>query len=218
MLTLYPAKKVITMNPSMPQAKAILVDNDRIVEVGSIEHMKPWLDAKPHQVDDRFQDRIICPGFIDTPLLREVMSMPGLEEHGEKVRQQHQLGRFGRPEEIAGAAFFLASDDSSFVTGQALAVDGGGEEAEQQLAAIAERLHAHRHVVDVVGRVARVVAVEVELREAREAPDAVGAARHLHVAAAGAVQVGAREQEHAARRQRHRRVLAIVLAIIHVLA
>ena len=56
MLTLYPAKKVITMNPSMPQAKAILVDNDRIVEVGSIERMKPWLDAKPHQVDDRFKD------------------------------------------------------------------------------------------------------------------------------------------------------------------
>ena len=67
----------------------------------------------------------ICPGFIDTPLLREVMAMPGLEKHAEKVRQQHQLGRFGRPEEIAGAAFFLASDDSSFVTGQALAVDGG---------------------------------------------------------------------------------------------
>ena len=43
----------------------------------------------------------------------------------EKIRDQHKLGRFGKPEEIAGVAFFLASDDSSFVTGQAIAVDGG---------------------------------------------------------------------------------------------
>jgi len=37
----------------------------------------------------------------------------------------HTLGCFGRPEEVAGVALFLASDDSSLVTGQALAVDGG---------------------------------------------------------------------------------------------
>ena len=59
MLTLYPAKKVITMNPSMPQAQAILVEDERIVEVGTMELMQPWLDAKPHRVDDSFKDHII---------------------------------------------------------------------------------------------------------------------------------------------------------------
>ena len=67
----------------------------------------------------------ICPGFIDTPLFRSVMQTPGMEDTAEHTRFQHKLGRFGHPEEIAGAALFFASDDASFVTGQALAVDGG---------------------------------------------------------------------------------------------
>jgi NAD(P)-dependent dehydrogenase (short-subunit alcohol dehydrogenase family) len=48
-----------------------------------------------------------------------------MSAHKETYRKQHKLQRFGRAEEIAGAAFFLASDDSSFVTGHALVVDGG---------------------------------------------------------------------------------------------
>lgn len=67
----------------------------------------------------------ICPGFIDTPLLQSVLGSDGFAEPRERIRLQHKLGRFGKPEEIAGAAFFFASDDASFVTGQALAVDGG---------------------------------------------------------------------------------------------
>lgn len=67
----------------------------------------------------------ICPGFIDTPLLRSAMDSPGMATVKEAYRKEHKLQRFGRPEEIAGAAFFLASDDSSFVTGHALVVDGG---------------------------------------------------------------------------------------------
>jgi NAD(P)-dependent dehydrogenase (short-subunit alcohol dehydrogenase family) len=67
----------------------------------------------------------ICPGFIDTPLLRAVMGSDNMAQYREEYANDHMLGRFGRPEEIAAAALFLASDDASFVTGHALAVDGG---------------------------------------------------------------------------------------------
>ena len=67
----------------------------------------------------------ICPGFIETPMFQSVMNGDGFSAQKERIREQHKLARFGRPEEIAGAAFFLASEDSSFVTGVALPVDGG---------------------------------------------------------------------------------------------
>jgi NAD(P)-dependent dehydrogenase (short-subunit alcohol dehydrogenase family) len=55
----------------------------------------------------------ICPGFIDTPLLHDVMdAMPDFKKD---VVRETKLGRMGKPEEIAGAAYFLASDDASFV-------------------------------------------------------------------------------------------------------
>jgi NAD(P)-dependent dehydrogenase (short-subunit alcohol dehydrogenase family) len=67
----------------------------------------------------------VCPGFIDTPMFRAVMGSDTMAQYREAYREQHKLGRFGRPEEIAAAVTFLASDDASFVTGHALVVDGG---------------------------------------------------------------------------------------------
>lgn len=66
----------------------------------------------------------ICPGFIQTPMA-EVLHRTGMERYRDAIARLHMLQRWGRPEEIAGAAFFLASDDASFVTGHALIVDGG---------------------------------------------------------------------------------------------
>ena len=67
----------------------------------------------------------ICPGFIETPMLDGVLNMPGMEPVVASIRHEHKLRRLGRPSEIAAVASFLLSSDASFVSGQAIAVDGG---------------------------------------------------------------------------------------------
>jgi NAD(P)-dependent dehydrogenase (short-subunit alcohol dehydrogenase family) len=63
----------------------------------------------------------LVPGATDTPMIRKALTPEALEA----LAASQPIGRLGRPEELAKAVLFLASDDASFVTGSAMYVDGG---------------------------------------------------------------------------------------------
>lgn len=67
-MAVFTARKIVTMVPSQPEATAVAVQDGKIVEVGSLETMRPWLDARPHEIDNRFKDHVLMPGFIDPHL------------------------------------------------------------------------------------------------------------------------------------------------------
>lgn len=68
----------------------------------------------------------VCPGVIQTPMMeRWTAKMPDQEEAQAMLRETMPIKRMGRPEEVAGAVLFFASDDSSLCQGSILAVDGG---------------------------------------------------------------------------------------------
>ncbi len=80
------------------------------------------LDYSKHDI----RVNCICPGFIQTPMANDYF-----DQHDDPVtarrqtQNMHPLGRLGTPEDIGYAALYLASDESSFVTGTSLVVDGG---------------------------------------------------------------------------------------------
>jgi short-subunit dehydrogenase len=69
---------------------------------------------------DKVRVNCICPGFVNTPLLA---SLP--PEKKARLAALHPLGRMGEPEEVAHMALFLMSDQAQWITGQAIAIDGG---------------------------------------------------------------------------------------------
>ncbi len=73
-------------------------------------------------IDQGIRVNAVCPGATRTRILADWFQDPKVEAF---ILSRHPIGRIAEPEEIARAVLFLASDDASFIVGQALAVDGG---------------------------------------------------------------------------------------------
>lgn len=117
-----------------------------IINVASTAGLRPFAGAAPYcvskagllmltkttaleYVEDNIRINAICPGHIDTPMMDQViadMEAQGQSQARHKVHtESNPMGRLARPEEVANVALFLAADDSSFVTGSYILVDGG---------------------------------------------------------------------------------------------
>jgi len=75
---------------------------------------------------DNIRVNCVCPGSIDTPMLRSALASSGdLKQNWHKTELVIPLGRIGEPDDIATATLFLASDEALYITGVSLPVDGG---------------------------------------------------------------------------------------------
>lgn len=129
---------------------------------GSVMHATKWasIDLAPHKI----RVNAICPGGIVTPIFAKAMGAPSqladqtLETVQTAFNDLQPIPRAGMPADIAEAALFFASDGSSFVTGQSMAVDGGltagknspVEEGGGAFAPMVEMLMEHIDVQDIV--------------------------------------------------------------------
>ncbi len=64
-ITVFTAKQIYTMNPMLPEATAVAVQDGKVLSVGDVASFQSWLKGKSYKVDDRFKDKIITPGFIE---------------------------------------------------------------------------------------------------------------------------------------------------------
>ena len=67
----------------------------------------------------------VAPGAIDTPMLASFKKDLTKKEFEKRMRENHPIGRIGKPKEVASVIYFLASEASTFMTGLTIPVDGG---------------------------------------------------------------------------------------------
>jgi NAD(P)-dependent dehydrogenase (short-subunit alcohol dehydrogenase family) len=77
-------------------------------------------------VNDKIRINAVCPGTIDSPYFQDIFAKsPHAAELRRELESRQAMNRLGQPEEIANGMLFLASDESSFMTGSLLTIDGG---------------------------------------------------------------------------------------------
>jgi 3-oxoacyl-[acyl-carrier protein] reductase len=90
------------------------------VSKGAVESLAVSLAAE--FASSKIRVNVIAPSLTNTPLAQYLLNS---EEKREAMSKRHPLGKFGQPEDMANAAKFLLSDESSWITGQILNIDGG---------------------------------------------------------------------------------------------
>jgi NAD(P)-dependent dehydrogenase (short-subunit alcohol dehydrogenase family) len=123
-LPLMPDGASIILNASVVGSKGLSANSVYSATKASIRSFaRTWTTDLKHR---RIRVNAISPGTIDTPGLNDLLASGDAGEQRRKmVASAIPLGRFGQPDEVAKAVVFLASDDSSYVTGVELFVDGG---------------------------------------------------------------------------------------------
>lgn len=124
--------------PLMPEGASIVLNTSWLNQVGTpgrallsaskaaVRSFARTLSAE--LLDRKIRVNAVSPGSIETPIHRRGQSDEEFAAYKARVGAQVPLGRMGRPEEIAGAALFLASDASSYMLGAEIVVDGGRAE------------------------------------------------------------------------------------------
>ena len=84
-IAVFVAKKIITMDPGWPEATAVAVRDGKILSVGSLDDLQPWLKSAPYKIDRTFEGKILMPGFIEPhghPLIGGlILNLPMITYH-----------------------------------------------------------------------------------------------------------------------------------------